>query len=457
MNNNVKLIAGVLFGLSVTAAFAWAGDARISPELRSLNSEARVEVIVQYKVTPTSTHHHQAAALGGSLLHKMESIRGAHYSIPASRIAELADNPDVAYVSPNRPLKAMFDQTTDGTVYSTWANSIGFTGAGVGVAVIDSGVVDLPDFHTGSADRIVYSQSFVGGAAADQYGHGTHVAGILAGNGNGTAYVGIAPQANIVNLRVLDANGQGSDAAVIEAIQTAISLKTTYNIRVINLSIGRPVFESAALDPLCQAVEAAWKAGIAVVVAAGNDGRDDTANTDGYGTITAPGNDPYAITVGSIKSNGTTIRSDDRIASYSSKGPTLFDHYVKPDLIAPGNLIVSTLPSGLTLSTQYPANRVFGEYFILSGTSMAAPVVSGTAAMLIQSNPNMTPDQVKAVLMLTSTKNFPTSSVAVDPATNIGYTSYYDIFTVGAGELNVAAAYGITSLPKGSAISPSVT
>jgi hypothetical protein len=207
-------------------------------------------VIVQYKVTPTFMHHQQAAALGGSLLHHMESIKGAHYSIPASRIAELAESPDVAYISPNRPLKAMFDQITDGTVYSSWANSNGFTGAGVGVAIIDSGIVDLPDFHSGSTDRIVYSQSFIGGTAVDQYGHGTHVAGILAGNGNGTVYIGTAPQANIVNLRVLDVNGQGTDAGVIQAIETAISLKSKYNIRAINLSLGRPVFEPAAMDPL---------------------------------------------------------------------------------------------------------------------------------------------------------------------------------------------------------------
>jgi serine protease AprX len=119
-------------------------------------------------------------------------------------------------------------------------NGEGYVGTGVGVAVIDSGIVDLPDFHTGSTDRIVYQQSFVGGAPADQYGHGTHVAGILAGNGNGTVYQGVAYNANLINLRVLDVNGNGSDSAVIQAIDTAISLRSKYNIRVINLSLGRP-------------------------------------------------------------------------------------------------------------------------------------------------------------------------------------------------------------------------
>ena len=140
----------------------------------------------------------------------------------------------------------------------------------------------------------------------------------------------MAPGANLINLRVLDATGTGSDSNVIAAIGTAIQLKSRYNIRVINLSLGRPVSESYTLDPLCQAAEAAWNAGIVVVVAAGNDGRDNSAGTNGYGTITAPGNDPYVITVGAMKTESTYSRTDDLIATYSSKGPTQVDHIVKP-------------------------------------------------------------------------------------------------------------------------------
>jgi serine protease AprX len=177
-------------------------------------------------------------------------------------------------------------------------------------------------------------------------------------------------------------------------------------------------------------------------VAAGNQGRNNTMGTDGYGTITSPGNDPYVMTVGSMKANGTTNIAGDTIASYSSKGPTLFDHYVKPDVVAPGNLVVSTLPAGLTLSNLYPANRIGNtNYFTLSGTSMATPVVAGAAAMAFGAIPSFTPDQVKAAMMSSATKNnFPTSSVAVDPVTGISYTSYYDIFTIGAGELNIMTA-----------------
>src|SRR5262249_37623072 len=140
------------------------------------------------------------------------------------------------------------------------------------------------------------------------------------------SFRGMAPGVNILNLRVLDKNGSGKDSYVIAAIQRAVALKSQYNIRVINLSLGRPVTQSYKTDPLNQAVEAAWKAGIVVVVAAGNDGRDNSHNTQGYATINAPGNDPYVITVGAMKSMGTKSRTDDLMASYSSKGPTAMDH-----------------------------------------------------------------------------------------------------------------------------------
>ena len=128
--------------------------------------------------------------------------------------------------------------------------------------------------------------------------------------------------------------GAGNDSTVIAAIQRAIALKNTYNIRVINLSLGRGIPSSYTQDPLCQAVEAAWNSGIVVVVAAGNYGRLSVYGSNGFGTITAPGNDPYVITVGAMKSMGTYPRVDDQKASYSSKGPTTYDHVVKPDIMA---------------------------------------------------------------------------------------------------------------------------
>jgi serine protease AprX len=245
---------------------------------------------------------------------------------------------------------------------------------------------------------------------------------------------------------------------VIAAVDRAIELKSTFGVRIINLSLGRPVFESSEQDPLCRAVEAAWKAGIVVVASAGNAGRDDGGRTQGYGTITSPGNDPYVITVGAMKTMGTYGREDDQVASYSSKGPTAVDHIVKPDIVAPGNRVVSDRgEAGDYLYTTYPQNIVSRNYFVLSGTSMAAPVVSGAAALLLEQNGDLTPDQVKARLMKTASKSFPAVSVATDPQTGVSYTSFYDPFTVGAGYLDINAALNNRDLAQLPARSPTAS
>jgi len=327
-------------------------------------------------------------------------------------VDQLEGNPNVKYVSVDREIHHKLDYTA-AAVNASAAWNAGTVGSGVGVAIIDSGINADPNLA-----HITYTQDFTGATGKntgqDQYGHGQYVAGIVASSNPAALganytrfFIGMAPAANLINLRVLDANGSGSDTNVIAAIETAIQLKSTYNIRVINLSLGRPVFESYTLDPLCQAAEAAWRSGIVVVVAAGNDGRDNSFGTTGYGTITAPGNDPYVITVGAMKTEATYGRTDDLVASYSSKGPTQVDHIVKPDLVAPGNRVVSLAASGSTLATSNPGNVVLVSYyqntnggqgkkastnfFTLSGTSMAAPVVSGAAADLIQLNRHSLP------------------------------------------------------------------
>ncbi len=282
--------------------------------------------------------------------------------MPAKALAALANDPDVVTISPDREVRGTLDIAAQ-AINATIANQNTWKGTGIGVAVIDSGI-DGPDVNP----QVAYSENFVPSemGALDHYGHGTHVAGIIAGNGGLSRgkYKGIASGVKLINLRVLDTYARGTDSAVIAAIQQAISLKTTYNIRVINLSVGRPVASSYVNDPLCQAVEAAWKAGIVVVVAAGNEGRNQSQNTDGYGTITVPGNDPYVITVGAMKTMGTAPRADDAIASYSSKGPTVIDHIAKPDLVAPGNRIVSVkLNMNSPMESQYPANEVHNDFF----------------------------------------------------------------------------------------------
>jgi len=495
--------------LAAGLSFADGKKHKLSKDLDALKGShggATVDVIIQFNQTPTAADHRKVHNKGGVLKTKLDVIKGAHYSVPVESLQNLAHDPDVAYISPNRPLSGTSTSTLDYTSEAVNApagwKQWGLDGTGIGVAVIDSGVTAVGDLYwwipanQTYGSRVVYSQSFVPGTTdtSDLYGHGTHVAGIIAGAGwfstgsNFThTFKGIAPNANIINLRVLDQNGAGTDSSVIAAIETAVNLKSTYNIRVINLSLGRQVYESYTVDPLCQAVEAAWNAGIVVLAAAGNQGRNDSAGTGGYGTIAAPGNDPYVITVGVMKTANTPARIDDTIASYSSKGPTAYDYVVKPDIVAPGNQVISTLApnasllssptdvylseysNSTTTSTSSGGNTknnkkntlstvatsaISTSYMRLSGTSMATPVVSGAAVLLLQQNPNLTPDQVKARLMKTASKTFPASSSVTDLTNGITYTNYYDIFTIGAGYLDIAAALSSNDLGDASAVSP---
>ena len=239
-------------------------------------------VVVQYSSTPTAALFNLLAGNGATTKSRFNHVPKVQViTVPERLVPLIAQLPGVKMVSPDRKVVKHLDLTA-GTVGSAIANQYGWTGKNVGIAVIDSGVdAANADLKTSSgASRVVYSEDFTGqGTTADRYGHGSHVAGIIAGNGanSGGKYKGIAPESKIINLRVLDETGSGSDSAVIAAIDRAIQLKFTYNIRIINLSLGRPIYESFLDDPLCQAVEAAHHAGILVVVAAGNEGRDNSA------------------------------------------------------------------------------------------------------------------------------------------------------------------------------------
>ncbi len=462
LRRSVILLTFTLF----SATLSFGQVSKIAPDLLSLLNGLTqpVNVVIQYNSAPGLLNITKLLALGGVIYDQYELIPAIAAELPAAVVGLLALDPSVAYISPDRQLAGTLDLTT-AAVGANTAFQSGDTGAGVGIAIVDSGIYAHPDV----ASRIVYSQSFVAKTNADDYGHGTHVAGIAAGSGassTGFQYTrtfrGVAPGASLIDLRVLDANGMSNDSVVIAALDRAVALRAQYNIRVINLSLGRPIYESYRYDPICNAVAAAWKSGIVVVVAAGNLGRN------GYATILSPGNSPYAITVGAMKTEGTMTTSDDQIASYSSKGPTWIDLEVKPDIVAPGNLVDSLLAPGSTLEKLYPGNVVQASaymkpgfsgpasYFTLSGTSMATPVVSGAAALLIQRNPGITPDIVKARLMKTASKTFPLTSIAVDPTTGAVYPSTYDIFTVGAGYLNVWAALNNQDSGQGLALSPLV-
>ena len=322
---------------------------------------------------------------------------------------------------------------------------MGLTGAGVGVAVIDSGisafhddltVVNSSTLYPYGNQRVAKFVDFVNGRALpyDDNGHGSHVAGIVGGNGKDSAgyasKAGMAPKASVIALKVLDANGGGTIADVIEALNWVYVNRTAYNIRVVNLSVGAPIKESYWTDPLTLAAKKLTDMGIVVVVAAGNRGTNALGAAQ-YGGITSPANAPWVLTVGASSTQGTLTRTDDIMATYSSRGPTYLDWSAKPDLVAPGTATVSLAVAGSTLYNTKPLALVSGlldfwgpkPYLALSGTSMAAPVVSGTVALMFQANPNLTPNLVKAILQYTA-QMYPG----------------YNALTQGAGFLNTLGA-----------------
>ena len=269
----------------------------------------------------------------------------------------------------------------------------GLTGKGVNIAVIDTGVYPHPDLVRPS-NRIVAFKDFVNGRSRpyDDNGHGTHVAGDAAGNGWSSRgkYKGPAPQAGIVAVKTLDQNGNGYDLDIIKGIEWCVANRRKLKLRILSMSLGGEALDPCSQDPLCQAVERAVRAGIAVVVAAGNSG-------PGSGTIESPGTSPSAITVGAVDDRRTVKQSDDRIAWFSSRGPAKGGK-TKPDLTAPGVSIISLRAPGSALDRQLPQQRVGRRYFTLSGTSMSAPIVAGAAALLLQRYPTLTPRQVKSLL-----------------------------------------------------------
>jgi len=275
----------------------------------------------------------------------------------------------------------------------------GTTGGGVTVAVLDSGVAADADLVQ-PANRILASVNFADQRlASDPGGHGTHIAGIIAGNGSrsGGEFVGIAPQANVVDVRVLGSTGSGRISSVIRGIEWVLAHRAAYNIRVINLSFGARANLSYRADPMAAAVEIAWRRGLVVVAASGNGGpaRD---------TVVTPGTDPYAITVGATDDRGTLSRGDDMLAWFSGWGSA--DSNAKPDLVAPGRRLVSIRVPGSALDRLFPERVVVARngstYLRLTGTSMATAVVSGAAALLLARRPDLTPDQVKALLVGTT-------------------------------------------------------
>jgi len=360
------------------------------------------------------------ARLGGRSGRRLTGIGAIVAEVPDTSLDALASAAPVQRVSTDRRLHGTLERT-GATIGARWVTeNLGLDGSGIGVAIIDSGVTRAHDDL--GANRIVQFVDFVDFAAQphDGYGHGTHVAGIIAGNGydSGGARRGIAPGAHLIVLRALDELGDGFISSAIAAIDYAIEQRAAYNIRVINLSVAAGVYESFETDPLTLAAKRAVDAGIVVVTAAGNLGRNDKGQVQ-LGGITSPGNAPWVLTVGAASHNGTIDRRDDTVAPFSSLGPSRIDLVQKPDVVAPGVGTESLADAGSTLYLTRPAARLWGTvgtetppYLSLSGTSMAAPVVAATVALMLQANPSLTPSAVKGVLQAAAERHADYSALA---------------------------------------------
>jgi serine protease AprX len=344
-------------------------------------------------------------ALHGSITADLPLIDGFTATLSGPAVAKLAGSRSVRSISGNRIGRFEEFAYDEGTTASSFVRTSGAAsqwatgnlGESVGVAVLDTGIADMPDLR----GRIVQGPDLSGeGKAIDSYGHGTVMAGIIAGSGAdsatraGGAWTGVAPKAHVVSVKVAGRNGVADVSTVLQGLHWVAAYKDQYNIRVLNLSWGTPSTQSPDVDPLNFAVQRLWDLGIVVVVAAGNSG-------PGSGTITKPGDDPVVLTVGAYDDKQNTDPVDDSLASWSSRGPTPAG-LQKPDIIAPGRFVIAPRAFGSKVEQENPKALQSPSYIRGSGTSQAAAVTSGLVALLLEARPLLTPSQVKALLMTTA-------------------------------------------------------
>jgi serine protease AprX len=385
----------------------------------------------QHKAQVEDAIRAENGRIGGAL----DIIGGHTATLTGKGVLKLAANPHVKSVALDHPVKLMAATTTQisqiQSLQTVTANApqvwtqYGNQGQGVTVAIIDSGIIASPDIPTA-----VFGVDTATGTTtlSDLGGHGSHVAGIVAGNGLQSlgAYEGVAPSARVVEVKVTGNQGTASYGSIIKGIQWVVANAKAYNIRVANMSIGAVPTTGYANDPLDAAVEVAWFRGITMVVSAGNSG-------PGAGTIMVPGNDPRVITVGAYDDNLTAGYGDDALPDWTSRGPTTFDNLPKPDIAASGRRVVSLRSVGSFLDLTMPDRLMGTKYFRLSGTSMSSPVVAGVAALLVAQNRNLTPNQIKYLL---------TSTARPLP---------FGVNAVGAGAVDALAAIRYASSPQGKA------
>jgi serine protease AprX len=403
---------------SGTAAVGTAavGTAQVTPRLASLAQSdpgRRVDVIVRLEPGTTADAARTfVTASGGHAGEQIDLINAFSARLDAGDAKRLAAQPGVFAVSLNGSTKPQATALRPSAMATTFNRAVRThavwpyaTGKGVGVAMIDTGIAGgLRDFRgSDGSSRVVASVVVNPDAttAEDKYGHGTHVAGLIAGDSSHRElddpvrgkYGGAAPEANLISIKASDDHGDATILDVIYGIEFALEHKDAFNIRVLNLSLESTVAESYKTDPLAAAVEAAWFRGIVVVTSAGNRGSDPDA------VHYAPGNDPYVISVGALDDGGTRINDDDVLADFSSRGTTQ-DGYHKPELHAPGVRMYSNLAPGSDFTSMCAeCVSAEGQYIRAGGTSMSAPLVAGAVAALLEVNPSWTPDQVKGALV----------------------------------------------------------
>jgi serine protease AprX len=409
---------GITAHLAALLAFVLATTAAGALPASAHDHSALLPVIVRSLAGDPGAAQRSVLSVGGELGQSLAIIGGFAARVPAAVLSRLETLPGIASVTrdvPLRPLHAIDDydaESANGSLYNTarqigtkWYWNRGFTGSGVDVAVIDTGL--SPVLGLSTKDKVYFGpdMSFESQLPhlrdLDTYGHGTHMAGIIAGrdpgtyelNGNHDDLIGVAPGARIVSLKVANAMGATDVSQVIAAIDWVVTNRQRHglNIRVLNLSFGTDGIQHYTLDPLSFAVEQAWHQGIVVVVAAGNAGF-------GPATLNNPAYNPWVIAVGASDTRGSISVNDDVVASFSSTG----DRQRNPDLVAPGKSIVSLRVKGSQLDLSHPEGRVNDRFFKGSGTSQAAAVVSGAAALIIEQRPKITPDQLKHLLTSTA-------------------------------------------------------
>jgi len=320
------------------------------------------------------------------------SISCCSTKLSIEKIEHLLDNcSHIKKIFYDREVTALLDTATP-SIHSNQLQDAGLTGKDVTIAVIDTGIYPHEDLQ----GRIKGFKDFINkldDTPYDDNGHGTHCAGNVAGDGtlSGGKYKGPAPEANLVGVKVLNKMGTGSLSTVISGVEWCIQNQAQLNIDILSLSLGSEAQQPAEDDPVVRAVEKAWDNGIVVCVAAGNSGPRSS-------TIASPGTSPKVITVGAVDDRNTIIRSDDIVANFSSRGPTI-DGLMKPDLVTPGVNIISLRSPGSFLDKTNPSARVDSNYFSLSGTSMATPICAGVIAQMLQRNPNLSPDDIKLHLI----------------------------------------------------------